>query len=183
MDDTFFGLRIRTWVKVIGIPILLLILFALFKPWGYVENYELGYKFSALDGKITVLNRPGYHRRVPWVDTINTVDLRPTQVCINANSRVLNCKLVKFNPDKEHNYQGLMTFLAWHGRGNYSISTSSSQNDQSSGGLSDILKSYAYDGNARSYPFLTILRELRADEPLPVVAVATPTSAPPVAKP
>ena len=179
MDETFMGIRIRSWLKTIVIPIVLLIIFAMFKPWGYVENYQLGYKFSALDGKITVLDRPGYHRRTPWVDSINTVDLRPTQVCINANSRVLNCKLVRFNPDKEHEYQGLLTFLSWHGRGDYDISSTSSI-EQSTGGLNDILKSYAYDGNARSYPFLTILRELRADEPLPVSTIpAQPVAAKP----
>lgn len=176
MDDTFLGIRIGTLLKMLGIAIFTLILFVLFRPYGYVENYELGYKFSALDGKITVLDRPGYHWRKPWVDHINTIDLRPTQVCINANSRVLNCKLVKFNPDKEHSYQGLMTFLSWHGRDDYSISSSSSQDSQSTGGLNDILKSYAYDGNARSYPFLTILRELRADEPLPMVPAEAPST-------
>ena len=173
MEETFLGIRLISWIKIFVTFFVAVILFLLFKPWGYVENYQLGYKFSALDGKITVLDRPGYHSRTPWVDSINTVDLRPTQVCINANSRVLNCKLVRFNPDKEHEYQGLLTFLSWHGRGDYDISSTSST-EQSVGGLNDILKSYAYDGNARSYPFLTILRELRADEPVPIAAVVTP---------
>jgi hypothetical protein len=69
------------------------------------------------------------------------------QVCINANSRVLNCKLVEFNPE------GFETFIAWHGRGNYRQMN-----------LEDILMSYAYDPSNKKYNFLTIKKELKNED-------------------
>lgn len=140
--------------------VLALILFFSLKPWAFVDNYELGYIYDARDGQIKVLSHTGYTARVPFFESVHTVDLRPRQVCINvgsvngtgssgANSRVLNCKLVRFNP------KGLLTFLSWHGRGDYSGDT-----------LDDLLKIYAYDGSGRTYPFLDVLRELKnADTP------------------
>ena len=161
--------RMPWYLKMVPFLIVLAIITMVSpKPWGYVENYQLGYRFNSRDGSITVLSRPGYHLRNIIFDRIHTVDLRPMQTCINANQRVLNCKLVQFNPDREHKYAGFLTFLSWHGRGDYEGST-----------LEEILKSYAYDGNARTYPFLTVLRELRPDDVVPTAsAVTTPTVAP-----
>jgi hypothetical protein len=111
----------------------------------YVDNYELAYKFDALTGEIIPLERTGYIIATPLINSVHTIDLRPMQICISANKRTLNCKLVKFNPD------GLQLFLAWHGRNDYD-----SQSEMT-GSLRDILMSYAFDGSGRSYPFLTIL--------------------------
>ncbi len=127
----------------------------------FVDNYELAYKYEALNnGMITILRdsvidpttkqpryRTGYVVSKPFADKIHTIDLRPMQVCINANSRVLNCKLVKFNAD------GIELFLSWHGR-----------NDYTQLALNPILMSYAYDGTGKSYPFLDVLRELKPEE-------------------
>jgi hypothetical protein len=115
--------------------------------WKFVDNYEIGYKFNATSGETTVLPRTGWNPKRPFLDKINTVDTRPMQVCINANARVLNCKLVKFNP------AGLALFLSWHGRQDYTQVN-----------LEEILKSYPYDGSGRNYPFLTVLRELKNEE-------------------
>lgn len=118
----------------------------------HVDNYELGYKFDLLSGKVERLGRPGYHVTWPIIVRVHTVDLRPVQVCINANNRVLNCKLVQFNPN------GLETFVSWHGRNDYDI------NSDGTGSFKDILLSYAYDPNSKNYPFLTILKELKGEE-------------------
>ncbi len=139
---------------IIGAIVVLLIvgltIFRLF--WvDFVDNYELGYKFDSRTGQITVLKESGYYVTPPFVVKIHTVDLRPMQVCINANQRVLNCKLVQFNSD------GLELFLAWHGRQDYTIGNANST-------LSQILLSYAYDGSGKNYPFLTVLRELKNEE-------------------
>ena len=65
--------------------------------------------------------------------------MRPRQLCINANNRVLNCKLVRFNP------AGFQQFVAWHGANAF---------DDDDAGY-EILKSYAFDTsggtNARSF--------------------------------
>ena len=116
----------------------------------FVDSYELGYRYDLRTGKISRVNHTGYVLHAPLVVEVHTVDLRPMQVCINANSRVLNCKLVQFQEE------GLELFLSWHGRNDY---------ESGEGGrLHPILMSYAYDGSGRAYPFLKIVRELKADE-------------------
>lgn len=115
--------------------------------WAFVDNYEVGYRFNARTGEMSVLERTGWIQKQPFFELIGTIDTRPMQVCINANSRVLNCKLVRFNP------AGIETFLEWHGRDWRNSST-----------LDQILMSYAYDGTGRNYPFLTILRELKSQD-------------------
>jgi hypothetical protein len=107
-----------------------------------IEQHEVGYKWDRRTGEISILPRSGYFIAIPWLVQIHGIDTRPTQVCINANNRVLNCKLVEFNK------AGLTQFIAWHGL--------------QSGTVSEILKSYAYDGQNKSYPFLTIKTELGA---------------------
>jgi len=125
---------------------LLLAVVLIFLVWvflvKFVDQHEVGYKFDLITGDITVLEKTGYFIAPPWVK-IGSIDLRPAQVCINANSRVLNCKLVRFNPD------GLVLFIEWHGR--------SPDNT-----VDEILRSYAYDGMDRNYPFLTIVTELKS---------------------
>lgn len=134
----------------------------------FVDNYELGYKYDMRSGKLTVLADSmknvttgkyeylpltGYIVSPPFLVKVHTIDLRPMQVCIKANSRVLNCKLVKFDP------AGLVLFLSWHGRGDYDNDGTSATPSQ----FNQILMSYAYDGSGRSYPFLDVLRELKND--------------------
>lgn len=125
----------------------------------YVENYELPIEYNAVTGQFQELPRQGYFIRWPFIYSINTIDMRPTQVSINANSRVLNAKLVEFNP------KGWRLFFAWHGRRDYSNDANSSNGD-----LNEILKSYAYDGSEKSYPFLHIIKELKADEEKPTLS-------------
>jgi hypothetical protein len=122
----------------------------------YIDNYEFGYMFDAQSGSLYALVDPdgepkqGYIYSLPFVQSVHTIDTRPMQVCINANSRVLNCKLVQFDPN------GFRTFLAWHGRGNYGANE---------GNLKDIMLSYAYDPSKQEYPFLKILKELKNQDP------------------
>ena len=140
-------------IMILGI--LALIVFRI--GWvNYVENYELGYKFDSRDGQIEVLSHTGYVVTAPVVVSVHTIDLRPMQVCINANARVLNCKLVQFNP------KGVEQFLSWHGRQDYHVGGGASGAD-----LNAILMSYAFDGSGSEYPFMTILRELKPSEAKP----------------
>ncbi len=122
----------------------------------WVDNYQLPYKFDSRKGVITKLEGHGYYVTPPLVVSVHSVDMRPMQVCINANKRVLNCKLVQFNAN------GLELFLSWHGRSDYEGPGSSSQATTTP--FSEILKSYAYEGTGKTYPFLTVLRELRNEE-------------------
>jgi len=139
--------KLKIMLIVLG-AILLISMITLFGCIEKVENYELGYTFDLTTGKIEVLPRQGYFVTYPFIIKLHTIDLRPTQVCINANSRVLNCKLVKFNTD------GLQAFIAWHGRGDYSVDVSTMSTP-----FEDILMSYAYDESGEKYPFITIVKE------------------------
>lgn len=142
LSDNIFGL----FLWAVGLIVVGLLTFWIYVAnfWGFVDNYEVGYRFNARTGVIEVLDRTGWIRKEPFFEMIGTVDTRPMQVCINANSRVLNCKLVQFDP------RGLPLFLRWHGRDWNTTST-----------LEEILKSYAYDGSGRNYPFLRIVRQLQ----------------------
>lgn len=141
------------WGKILG-GLIAAMLLGLIGLWFYfanffafVDNYEVGYRFDRRTGQIEILDRTGWHRKTPFLESIGAVDTRPMQVCINANARVLNCKLVRFNP------AGLQLFLEWHGR-----------TWRQSASLEEILRSYAFDGTARNYPFLTVLRELKNED-------------------
>lgn len=149
-------------------------LLALFLFWAFflnfIENYEFGYKFDKWTGERTALvdeqgkEKKGWVCTAPWV-SIYTLDLRPIQVCINANSRVLNCKLVQFD------MKGFDTLINWHGMQDYS-------NDGVGGAnLGEILRSYAYDGSGgKDCPFLKVLQEVRGEktDPIPEDQVSRP---------
>ena len=124
----------------------------------FVDNYEFGYAYNKWNGQMYPLHRQGYIITYPGI-SVHVIDMRPTQVCINANSRVLNCKLVQFDTC------GWRTFVSWHGRNDYDNYSSGSNGGASSGGtLNTILLSYAYDGSGKTYPFLKVLRELKPDD-------------------
>lgn len=134
----------------------------------HIDNTEVGYYFNSMTGEKKALLRndksgkpyitesdtiylhQGYTFVFAPFESVNTVDLRPIQLCISAKSgqfdRVLNCKLVSFNP------VGVERFMDWHGRQNYT-----------SYELEVILKAYAYDENydenRNEYSFLTIRKE------------------------
>ncbi len=127
----------------------------------FVDNYEVAYKYDLKTGKIERINRTGYIVTPPFLVKVHSVDGRPMQVCISAIQRVLNCKLVEFNPD------GLELFLQWHGRNNY---TNEGGTRETPTTFNQILMAYAYDGSGKSYAFLTVIRELKPEE------VQVPTS-------
>lgn len=147
----------------VGVLLVLLIIFRL-SFVTFIENYEMGYKFDTRNGQTTIINRTGYVIEPPFIVRVHTIDTRPVQVCINANSRVLNCKLVRFklkNKDGSFNKKGFDLFIAWHGRNDYST-----EGGASSANLKDILMSYAYDGSKdleANYPFLEVMKELKPE--------------------
>ena len=110
-----------------------------------VENYELGFSFDRKTGKIEQINHQGWVIRTPVRYSVHAIDMRPHQLTISANQRVLNAKLVRFNP------KGLATFVEWHGR--------SAGDDVYN--LQEILKCYAFDvADGRDCPFLEVIQEI-----------------------
>lgn len=120
----------------------------------FIDNYEQCYIYDLREGRIRVVKDRGYVFAWPIVERVHKIDLRPMQVCINANSRVLNCKLVQFMPE------GLELFVSWHGRGDYDTPG----NTGGTTTLSNILMSYAYEESGKSYSFLKIIRVLKPEE-------------------
>ncbi len=149
------------WVVIA--PLVLLLLFRVLFV-NFVDNYELGYKYDLRSGKTAVLSRTGYFVTLPFVVSVHHIDLRPMQVCISAIQRVLNCKLVQFNPTEE----GVQLFLLWHGRQNYDGPDTTTHSTNGAVAretyFQSVLKNYAYDGSGKAYPFLTVLRELKPEE-------------------
>lgn len=119
----------------------------------FIDNYELGFTYNKFTGEIKVIEHTGWVVRNPWAYGVHKIDLRPYQLSISANSRVLNAKLVRFNPD------GLKTFIEWHGR--------DAGDDRQS--LLEILKCYAFDrAEGKDCPFLTVLQELAPGQGVPI---------------
>lgn len=115
----------------------------------FVDNYEMAYSYNGLNGKLSKTDRTGYIFHLPIVESIHTIDLRPMQLCLSANTRVLNCKLVKFNPE------GFETFVAWHGRADYITGVNMSQGGvRSYTQFGEIMMSYAFSKDTK-VPFLT----------------------------
>lgn len=157
-SDGFSGLSVSGKFGVVLCALAVSALVALLAFRGmfvtFVDSYELGYIYHARTGEIERLSRTGYVVAVPFLNSVHTLDLRPGQVCMNANSRVLNCKLVRFNPD------GFDKFIEWHGRGAGEGGSRTSSTGQS--GVYEILKSYAFNVNeGRDCPFLEIQDDMR----------------------
>lgn len=115
----------------------------------HIDQHEFAYKVERLEGgKLSSIPEKGWVVTPPFITKVYTIDMRPRQVCQRmgkvgsgdttdgVNGRVLNCKLVQFNPD------GLKILIDWHGI--------------QEGDISGILGIYAYDQLGRPYPFLTI---------------------------
>lgn len=147
-------------VAVISVVVLLGAgLFYLFFV-SFVDNYELGFTFNRFSGEIKALDRTGYFIFNPIKYKVHAIDLRPYQLSITASfndssisqgvaSRVLNAKLVQFNPT------GLKTFVAWHGRG---------AGDHLSN-LKEIMKCYAFDREGgKDCPFIIVLSEINPSQ-------------------
>lgn len=151
-ESSTFWKALPIWL--VGIAVLTAVCGTIFRITAvtFVDNYKLAYTFNRLDGKIERVSRTGYLVNWPVVVDVHTIDLRPMQVCISSYKRVLNCKLVEFDP------KGLSTFLEWHGRNDYE-----QDSHDSDGSLNALLKIYAYDESGKSYPFLKVLRELKND--------------------
>ena len=133
----FFG-----GIRKVLVPLLIILFFFWWMCLNNIDYHEMGYTFDPFTGKTEILQHSGLVLSSPLM-RVNHIDLRPVQICLNAgmaaNQRVLNCKLVRFNRD------GLLTFISWHGRGNYN-------NDD----LKNLLMIYAFGKPGETFPFLII---------------------------
>jgi hypothetical protein len=150
--------RLWSWSKLgtIGafLGAILVVLFVVFLFWynmwvSCVENYELGFVFDRVTGKIELLDKQGWIVRTPFRYSVHKLDLRPHQLQFSANQRVLNAKLCRFDP------KGLETFVEWHGR------DAGDKTDN----LQEILKCYAFDlADGKDCPFLEVIQEIAPNQ-------------------
>lgn len=141
----------KVWTILGGIIAVLLVGTVLFfiTCMTFVDKHELGFTFDRFTGEIKQVDHSGWVITPPIRYSVNKIDLRPYQVSISANERILNAKLVRFDP------AGLDTFIAWHGR-----EAANNLED-----LKEILKCYAFDKqNGADCPFLIIDNEISPDQ-------------------
>lgn len=123
----------------------------------FVDNYQVAYKYDKRNGEMTILKEKGYIVTPPVVVQVHTIDMRPQAVCLSANTRVLNCKLVQFD------LKGLSLFLSWHGRADYEGGNQTDANGHRTGAgcntpFCNLLAGYAYD-DKQQYSFLHVLKD------------------------
>lgn len=144
--------KVTIGVVIIFIVALILALLTRATFFNYVERHEFPYMFDAYTGEIKEIDKQGYVFSYPFIQKIYTFETRPIQICLqtesmssSVNSRVLNCKLVRFVPKYYRD------FIALHGAYSYDASA-----------LRNILRIYAFeeDLNKSKYPFLAIEKTL-----------------------
>jgi len=147
-------IKLPEWlVAILGILVFVVILavigggiFRIFFIYE-IDFQKIGFIYNRVNGTIEVAKHPGYKIIYPLFESGHEIDGRPFQVCINANNRVLNCKLIQFDP------AGLNEFLRLHGRDFENQNTS----------LENIMRAYAFDGSGKKYPFLRIIQDIKAE--------------------
>lgn len=118
-----------------------------------VDKHEFAYSFNRFTGGVETCTNSGWYIRTPIKYSVYTIDCRPVQITISANQRVLNAKLVRFDP------KGIETFIKWHGMG------AGGSMGGVNGGLSEILKCYAFDSvNGADCPFLEVIQEIAPNQ-------------------
>jgi hypothetical protein len=142
------------WVKIGSCSLLVfLILYVCFVT--HIEPTEAGIGRNWFSGKLTLLDRSGWHVTPPWV-WVSKVSTTPMKVSVSTASRAYNYKLVQFQ--KEYFKEFIETegwyFYWWYNRLSFNIGYS---HDEEYRGFRDVLRGYAY--SAKDYPFIKTLNE------------------------
>lgn len=160
----------KTVMGTVGVTVLvaffgLLMFMAMFVT--NQERHEFAYSFDRYTGNIECFTNSGWIVRTPIRYSVHTIDMRPIQITISANQRVLNAKLVRFDP------RGIKTFIEWHGRGAGEGSNRDGLHGTSTSNLAEILKCYAFDKvDGKDCPFLEVLQEIAPNQ----VGMVNPTT-------
>ena len=116
----------------------------------YVEDYEFGYMIENTSGEMYPTEHKGYVFSWPFLQSVYTIDLRPTQTCLTANNLVVRCKMVAFNPE------GWREFVRMYEQKNYRV-YDPFEKEKYLGDLTEVLKYHAFSSEVNHCPFLTIL--------------------------
>src|SRR5258708_4348758 len=130
--------RWMKWLVGLGVVAVLAVAFyCLFL--NHVDINEIGVAYNSIGGKVWVQDRPGWYLTSPFVE-VATITTLPLKVTIPSEAKVINTKIIRFNP------VGVDQFIRMQG---FSYFT-----DQ---GLENILMGYAFSGE--TYPFLEVMQE------------------------
>ena len=130
----------KLWKAGIAICVgifLLLLFYSLFL--NHVDINEIGIAYNSIGGKVWIQDRPGWYLTSPFVE-VATVTTLPLKVTIPSEAKVINTKIVRFNP------AGVDEFIRMQG---FSYFTNQ--------GIENILMGYAFSGE--KYSFLEVMQE------------------------
>ena len=129
------------WVKwSMGGGAVLVIAFLFYLSFlNHIAINEIGVAYNSIGGKVWVQGRPGWYVTAPTVE-VAVIPTVPLRVTIPSEAKVINTKIVRFNP------KGVDEFIRLQG-----FSYFSNQ------GIENILMGYAFSG--QKYPFLDVLQE------------------------
>ena len=136
--------RLTKWGIGVGSVVLALLIF-----YGVFLNHvainEIGVAYDSIGGKVWVQARPGWYITRPTVK-VAVIPTVPLKITIPSEAKVINMKIVRFNP------AGIDEFIRLQGFSYFS--------DQS---IENILMGYAFSGE--KYPFLDVLQESGKENP------------------
>jgi hypothetical protein len=139
------------FVPLVIAAVVLNILFYFF-CLNHIGPASVGIAYNALNGEVTSQKHAGWYITSPFV-RVASIDTRPTQVCLNAGTRILSCKLIEFVPEGAEEFVKLQGFRYYDG-----AVVNNSCHDCNSD-MYHILQGYAFSG--REYPFLRVIEELK----------------------
>lgn len=76
----------------------------------YTGQHEACITQNLITGQMKMESRAGHHFTMPWVQA-SKLNLLPVKVCVVSATRNVNCKLVKFNPEK---WEELIKWEGYH---------------------------------------------------------------------
>lgn len=134
-------MKMENWMKwAIGFGCFCLAVLLFYCAFlNHVAINEIGVAYDSIGGKVWVQSQPGWYftRITVRVCVIPTV---PIKVTIPSEAKVINTKIVRFNPD------GIDEFIRLQGFSYFS--------DQS---IENILMGYAFSG--KEWPFMEVIQE------------------------
>lgn len=138
-------MKIEKWMKwLAALGVLILACFIFYCAClNHVGINEVGVAYNSIGGNVWVQAHPGWYLTSPTVEVANITTL-PMKVAIPSEAKVINTKIVRFNP------HGVDEFIRLQGFSYFS--------DQ---GMENILMGYAFSG--KSYPFMDVLQEAGAE--------------------
>ena len=125
----------------IGLGVLVLALFVFYLAClNHVDINEIGVAYNSVGGKVWIQDHPGWYLTSPTVE-VATITTLPLKVEIPTEAKIINAKMVRFNP------AGIDEFIRLQG-----FSYFTNQSMQSN------LLGYAYSG--RQFPFLEVIQDI-----------------------